>query len=235
MVRQNRRHKAVEGVAVLPSDRDIALTVLAAAVAFALAIAIGMVQESLTHRYFIPLVPAALLGLVLAVQRCNAPVLSGLMLAFTFMVPSLNSEAVNRAAYERGYYGYQPGSDFIAKHKPDQLLFFWDHPAGKILDEQSMERIGSYFLARSGEDVPTQAFVVGERENPNPVLSAAAIGKRPAIIWLYDTAHRSSANYYRPTFDKDPAWTCQNRRLRFEEGKQMGTIACVKLQEKASD
>ena len=235
MVGQNLCRKAVDAVSTRPADRDIALTVLAAAVAFALAIAIGLVQESLTHRYFIPLVPTALLGLVLAAQRCNAPVLSGLMLAFTFLVPSLNPEAVSKVAYERGYYGYQPGSDFVAKYKPDQLLFFWDHPAGKILDEQSMERIGSYFLARSGAKVPTQAFVVGERENPNPVLSAAATGTRPAIIWLYDTAHRSSANYYRPKFDKSPGWTCQNRRLTFEHGEQMGTIACVKLKEKTSD
>ena len=245
MVRQNRRRSLAETVPARSADRDLSLSVLASAVGFALAIAIGLFQESLTHRYFIPLVPAALLGLALAVQRCNAPVLTGLMLAFTFLVPSLNPTAVNKVAYERGFYGYQPGSDFIARHKPDQLLFFWDHPAGKILDGQSLERIGSYFLARDGLQVSTKAFVIGERENPNPILAAAATGNRPAIIWLYDTMHKSSANYYPPGFDKDPAWTCQHRRLAMKRGKtaggkkkpdgHLGAIACVKLQEKASD
>ena len=218
-----------------PADRDLALTVLAAGVGFATAIALGLVQESLTDRYFIPLVPPAMLGLVLAVQRCNAPVLSGLMLAFVFLVPSLNPSATNKAAHHRGYYGYERGSDFVASYNPDQLLFFWDHPAGKILDRQSMEKIGSYFTTRAGAQIPTQTFVVGERENPNPILSAAATGKRPAIIWLYDTHHRSSAHYYPPIFDKDPAWTCQHRRLSTSRGGHMGTIACVKLKEKTVD
>ena len=232
---QNHRRNVARPLSERPADRDLTLTVLAAGVGFAIAIVIGLFQESLTHRYFIPLVPPALLGLVLAVQRCNAPVISGLLLAFVFMIPSLNPNSVNTGAYERSYYGYQPGSDFIAKHKPEQLLFFWDHPAGKILDEQSMQKIGSYFLTRAGIKVPTQTFVIGERENPNPILRAAATGQRPAIIWLYDTAHKSSANYYRPTFDKDPAWKCQKRDLTFLSGKQIGTIACVKLQEKISD
>ena len=244
MVMQNRRNLA-NPVSARPADRNMALAVLAAGVGFTIAIAIGLFQESLTHRYFIPLVPPAILGLVLAVQRCNAPVLSGLMLAFLFLLPSLNASAVNKGAYERSYYGYQTGSDFVASYMPDQLLFFWDHPAGKILDPRSLERIGSYFVARDGMQVPTKAFVIGERENPNPILSAAATGKRPAIIWLYDTMHKSSANYYPPMFDNDPAWHCQHRRLSMKRGKtsdgvkkpdgHMGTIACVKLQEKVSD
>jgi Dolichyl-phosphate-mannose-protein mannosyltransferase len=245
MVRQNRHRRLETAVSARPADRDMSLSILAAAVGFVLAITIALFQESLTHRYFIPLVPSALFGLVLAVQRCKAPVLSGLMLAFAFMVPSLNLSAVTKGAYERSYYGYQPGSDFVASYKPDQLLFFWDHPAGKILDPQSLERIGGYFLARDDMKIPTKAFVIGERENPNPVLAAAATGKRPAVIWLYDTMHKSSANYYPPAFENDPAWICQHRRLSMKRGKtpsgkkkpdgHLGTIACVKLQEKISD
>jgi hypothetical protein len=235
MAVQNRRRKLPGSLSEPPTDRDLALAVLAAGVGFAIAIVIGLFQESLTDRYFIPLVPPAMIGLVLAVQRCNAPALSGSMLAFMFLIPSLNLNSTYRGAHERGYYGYERGSDFVARHNPDQLMFFWDHPAGKILDRQSLELIGSYFLARGGMQVPTQAFVVGERENPNPVLNAAATGKRPAIIWLYDTAHRSSAHFFPPIFDKDPAWTCQHRRLSMSRGGHMGAIACVRLEEKAVD
>lgn len=235
MAVQNRRRKMSSPPSERPVDRDLALTVLAAGVGFAIAIAIGLFQESLTNRYFIPLVPPAMIGLVLAVQRCNAPVLSGLVLAFLFLIPSLNPTATNKGAHQRGYYGYERGSDFVASYNPDQVLFFWDHPAGKILDRQSMEKIGGYFIARAGAQIPTQTFVIGERENPNPILSAAATGKRPAIIWLYDTVHRSSAHYYPPIFDKDPAWTCQHRRLSTSRGGHMGTIACVRLKEKAVD
>ncbi len=235
MALQNRRRTLARAVAERPADRDLALVVLAAGVGFAIAIGVGVFQESLTDRYFMPLVPPALLGLVLAVQRCKSPTITGLMLAFVFLIPSLNPNFAFKDSYRRTYYGYEKGSDFIASYKPDQLLFFWDHPAGKILDGQSLERIGSYFLKRGGAQVPTQAFVIGERENPNPILRAAATGQRPAIIWLYDTAHKSSANYYRPTFDKDPAWTCRHRRLSMKRGNHMGTIACVRLQEKVND
>lgn len=235
MTLQNRRRKLARQIDERPADRDLALTILAAGIGFAIAIVIGLFQESLTNRYFIPLVPPAMFGLALAVQRCKAPTLSGLMLAFMFLIPSLNPNFANKAAYDRGYYGYQPGSDFVARYKPDQLLFFWDHPAGKILDGQSLERIGSYFLKRGGADVSTQAFVIGERENPNPILRAAATGKRPAIIWLYDTKHKSSANYYPPVFDKDPAWTCQHRRMSTSGKGHLGTIACVRLKEEARD
>lgn len=235
MILQNRRQKSANPVAERPADRDLALVVLAAGVGFAIAIAVGVFQESLTDRYFMPLVPPALLGLVLAVQRCKAPTLAGLMLAFMFLIPSLNPNFAFKGSYQRTYYGYEKGSDFIANQKPDQLLFFWDHPAGKILDQQSLEKIGRYFLARDGIQVPIQAFVIGERENPNPIIRAAATGQRPAIIWLYDTGHKSSANYYRPIFDKDPAWNCQHRRLALSRGNHLGTIACVKIQEKFSD
>jgi Dolichyl-phosphate-mannose-protein mannosyltransferase len=235
MALQNRRQKLARPGAERPADRDLALAVLAAGVGFAIAIAVGVFQESLTDRYFMPLVPPALLGLVLAVQRCKSPTIAGLMLAFMFLIPSLNPNFAFKGSYERTYYGYEKGSDFIANHKPDQLLFFWDHPAGKILDSQSLERIGSYFLARGGMQVPTKAFVIGERENPNPILSAAATGQRPAIIWLYDTGHKSSANYYPPIFDHDPAWTCQHTRLSSLRGKHLGTIACVRLKETAID
>ena len=235
MALQNRRLKLAGLLAERRADRDIALTTLAAGAGFAIAIAIGLSQSSLTDRYFVPLAPPALLGLALAAQRCAAPQFAAMMLAFMFLLPSLNPRFANEHAHERSYYGYETGSDFIANYHPDQLLFFWDHPAGKIINRQSLEKIGSYFMARAGAQVPTRAFVIGEHDNPNPILRAAATGRQPAIIWLYSTNHRSTASEYPPTFENDPKWTCQHKRRSYYGGGQFGTIACVRLKEKAVD
>lgn len=207
---------------------DIALAVGGAGIGFVIAIAVGMLQPSLAHRYFIPLVPSAMFALTLITQKFVRPDLAALILALTFLVSDVNPQIARQNANDRALYGYEEASNFVQLYEPDHLVFLWDHPATKIMDQHSLEAIGGYFMKRAGVPVAVQALEVPVAADPNAALRSAAIGKRPAIIWLYDTAHRSAAHDHPPTFERDPAWACLRRTRDTTRSGELGSVACVK-------
>lgn len=225
----HRRPKASDAASQLADDRNLALTAGAGGVGFAIAIAIGLIQASLANRYFVPLVPAAMLALTLVTQRCARQELVGLILAFSFLLPALNPQVTREALDGRATYGYEEASDFVRAYQPDRLLFLWDHPATKIMDRRSLEAIGGYFLKRAGDDIPIRAQVAPITADPNALLRAATNGERPALIWLYDTAHQSAARDHPPAFEDDPAWICRHQHRKTIRSGELGSIACVRL------
>jgi hypothetical protein len=211
------------------SGRNLALTAAAAAMGFVIATIVGMFQPSLTERYFVPLVPSAMLALALLAQRCPRQELAVLALAAAFAAPGLNVRIAEEVARKRVIYGIEEASDFLAQHQPDQLLFVWDHPAAKILDPRSLEAIGGYFLERGEAEVAASTLVVPENADANALIAAAVAGDRPAVIWLYNTARRSAAAAHPPALDNNPAWTCRHRYRATTNAGELGSIACVKL------
>lgn len=213
----------------LPSTNSLAAVALAGAIGLALAIIMGMYQPSLTNRYLVPLMPAAMLVWVLMTLKSAKQTLLSLLLVIIFLLPGLNFDLITRIANGRSLYGYEKGSDFLATHEPTRLLFIWDHPAAKILDRRSLAGIGEFFLKRHGLDVPTTALLVRETDDPNGILRSVADGKRPAIIWLYNTARRSAARLNPPMLQNDPAWECRSFRRPAEGTFALGAIACVRM------
>jgi hypothetical protein len=211
------------------SGRNLALTAAAAAMGFVIATIVGMFQPSLTERYFVPLVPSAMLALALLAQRCPRQELAVLALAAAFAAPGLNVRIAEEVARKRVIYGIEEASDFLAQYQPDQLLFVWDHPAAKILDPRSLEAIGGYFLERGEAEVAASTLVVPENADANALIAAAVAGDRPAVIWLYNTARRSAAAAHPPALDNNPAWTCRHRYRATTNAGELGSIACVKL------
>jgi hypothetical protein len=211
-----------------PEDGNLALAAAAGSIGFAVAIMIGLIQASLAQRYFMPLVPPAMIALTLVTQRCMRPDLAGGLLAFSLAVPALNPQITREVLDSRATYGYEESSDFIQAYKPDQLLFLWDHPASKIMEQHSLEALGGFFLKRAGHDIQVHALVAPLTADPNAILRAAAGGRRPAVIWLYDTAYQSAAGDHPPTFEKDPAWTCRHWRRKTIRSGELGSIACVR-------
>lgn len=224
----NRRLYTRPAATHFPEDRNLALAAAAGIIGFAVAIVIGLIQPSLAHRYFMSLVPPAMIALTLVTQRCMRPELAAGLLAFSFALPALNPQITWNVLNGRATYGYEEGSDFVQTHKPDQLVFLWDHPATKIMEQHSLEALGGYFMKRAGYDIPVHALVAPLTADPNILLRAAAGGQRPAIVWLYDTAHRSAADNYPPTFEKDPVWACRHLRRKTIRSGELGSIACVR-------
>jgi hypothetical protein len=224
----NRWPNMSRTAAGFPEDRNLALTAAAGSIGFAVAIMIGLIQASLAHRYFIPLVPPAMIALTLVTQRCMRPDLAGGLLAFSLALSALNPQITREVLDSRAIYGYEESSDFIQAYKPDQLLFLWDHPATKIMEQHSLEALGGYFMKRNRHDIPVNALVASLSDDPNAMLRAAAGGRRPAFIWLYDTAYQSAAGDHPPTFENDPAWTCRHWSRKTIRSGDLGSIACVR-------
>jgi hypothetical protein len=234
MLYQNRLGQRDDGIIGTSGEHALTLSVYAALIGFVIAIIIGLLQDSLADRYFIPFVPPAMLGLTLIIQRCPKQNLLALMLMFVFLLPVLNPRDTEGLSRARAMYGYEEASSFVASHQPDELVFLWDHPAAKILEPKSLEGIGGYFMHRAGQSVPVKAIVVPEKADGNAMLRAEFTGKRPAFIWLYDTGRRSAAGHVAPNFHRDPAWTCRHRHRITGKKIGLGTMACVKL-EKTND
>ncbi len=210
-------------------NNNLALTAATAAIGFVIAVGIGMFQASLVYRYLIPLVPPALLAIILVSQKSKNQIFYSASLVFLFLFSALNTGYTKDAVFNRAIYGYEADSNFISTHNPDHITFLWDHPASKILKKTSLENIGGYFFNRAGIDVPVTALVIPDTADANIALRAAAQGKRPAIIWLYNTDDKTSARNHAPTFEGDPEWTCHDRGLNSPRAIGIGAIACVKL------
>lgn len=206
--------------------------VLAGALALAAILVGTSLLSSLTERYLVPIVPSMLLGVVLLAMRIPR---TDIALPFTvgiYAVFALNPVAFAKEAESRSHYGYERASDFIAEHRPRNLVFVWDHPAAKVLDRGSLAQIGEFFLERRGVPVKTQALVLGERDDPNAAIRAAVREPGTALLWLYNAERKSAARHFPPTFADDPAWRCLDRRryLKKKGGRrtlEVGVIACV--------
>ena len=233
-VMHRRRANSEQNIGPIPVDHNLTLVAGTAVIGFGLALLIGAFQASLVSRYLVPLVPPVMLGFTLIIQSNVQQGLHGVLLVFFFMLPGLNVDQTRNASEMRAMYGFEQASEFASVHKLDQLLFLWDHPAAKILDRQSLEHLGSYFVKRNNIDVPVRALIVSEDDDANGILRSAAKGRRSAVIWLYNTADRTAARAHRPTFENDPAWICRNRGPETVRTRQLGAISCINL-EKAGD
>ncbi len=210
--------------------RDLVAVASTAAIAFGFAVLVGTMQASLVNRYLVPVVPPALLGLALIFVSSTRPRLYALIALALFLPVALSARQANAVAEMRAIYGIERASDFVAERGADQVLFLWDHPAGKILDRASLEQIGSYFLRRQSIDIPVRAVVVPATADANVVLRNAAHSARPAVIWLYNRSEQTSARAHPPAFATDREWTCRTGEMGRAQNAQLGAIACVKLE-----
>lgn len=227
-LRKGRDEVAIPAPVGEAAGRDALIaTALSGALALGIVFAVGMMRASLTSRYLVPMVPPVLLGLVLIALQSKKRELVCLLLVSIYLATSLNFPQLRDFANKRNGYGFEKGSEFIGGYNPTQLVFAWDHPAAKILDRGSLEKIGGFFLERSGANVETTAIVVREDEDPNTALSRAATGERPVIIWLYNKRRKSAAQRYPSRFESDRLWDCRSYVQPHPQG-DLGVIACAK-------
>jgi hypothetical protein len=190
-----------------PRPSTLWIVVGASVAALLLALAIGVMKPSLTPRYLIPMIPALLLGLALAVHRSP---LAGIALVALFLGATLTPEAHWKKLQERAAYGYEPHSAWLMAARPDHLVFAWDHPAAQILDEGSLARLGGFFFHRAGVNIETKGLILRRTDDPNVRLPQAAEGERPAFIWIYNVARKTAAREHPPR--EIAGWRCMSTR-----------------------
>lgn len=211
------RRPTLSGPSPTTAARDVALCGVAA---FVLLLAVGAARATLTDRYFVPIVPSALLGLVLVMSRYPKAFFGQALLVFAFLTPIASPPDVRAHLQKRTFYGFERASVFAMEHGVSRLTFVWDHPAAKILDERSLAKLGSFFLLRSGQNVPTRAVTLEANVDGNMVLPMSAQGG--SVIWIYNRARKTAARSHPPDAARWTGWTCQHER-----GPWVGILTCV--------
>lgn len=203
-------------------DPAIRWTAIAGVLGVAIAIGLALVKPTLAERYLTPAAPSVLLGVVLCVRHIRGTHTAFAVLVTIFWVGGAAPYELAPKLTDRATYGYEAGSHYLTSARPDTLVFAWDHPATKIMARGSLDRIGGFFLRRDGVPVAVVPVTLRLGEDPSPRLLAAAIGKRPAILWLYDSHHNSVAGRDGFAVQKQPGWQCRHWRRR-----SVGIVACA--------
>lgn len=207
--------------AATPTDirasRVLWLTAGLGVVALAMELGLGTARPMLADRYLVPLVPALLLGLVLAVAQWtrSGPGLAALALLFALCVAP---QALRDRLEAKTGYGFARASAFIAPSHPAALLFSWDHPASRILDPGSLAKLGGVFLNRDGSPVAVRAIALRPDEDGNHLLQA---NPEAGVIWIYNRARASAARTRPPELKHWAGRDCQ-----LEQGRWIGILAC---------
>lgn len=193
--------------------------VIASVVALCIDITLGTLRPMLTDRYLVPIVPGILLGLVLGVARGGQARLrlAALVLIFVLM---LNPLSLRARLVEKTRYGFAPGSAFVAASPARRLVFVWDHPAARILDPQSLAKLGGFFLQRAGHALPVTAVHLPPGRDGNAVLQRTTPADA-GVIWIYNRARASAARHRTPV---PLLW--HGRDCRLWQGAWIGTLAC---------
>ncbi|MDP3175515.1 MAG: glycosyltransferase family 39 protein [Phenylobacterium sp.] len=203
--------------------RDLALAAISGLAALALALLSGVATPSLTGRYLFAYAPAVLLGVVLcarASKRAHLVYLALIGLYLAVLPPPAQIKAVLTA---RSAYGFQAASELLMAGRARDVVFVWDHSAAPVIASSSLARVGGFFFARAGADIAVRPLRVDPRHDPNTQILAAANGRKPGIIWVYNRRLPSAARAFAPAIDRvDPRWSC----VSYGDGVR-GTIACL--------
>ena len=208
-----------------PEPSTVGWAAAAAGIAAAVLVAIGFLRPSFTFRYLTPSAPGLLLALVWLAGRLAGRRWASAAIALTAAaylgVGSWMLAHHLRMAPKR--YNFEAASAALARSRPSQLVFLWDHPVDPILLPEQLSALGGFFLHRSGLQVPVTPVVLRPGEDPNSRLISQAGAPGSAILWVYDTAVKGSAAItHPPRIDLlTPAFACR----QFGSGR-FGVLAC---------
>jgi hypothetical protein len=199
-------------------------TAAAAAAAVVIALALGVWRESLTARYLIPATPSILLGIVLCARASRRAHMAYLGLAAIYLAAAIHPAVAAAARPDRSVYGSQTASELLMRQGVGDVVFIWDHEAARIIDPESLRRVGSVFFRRQGYPATVTPLVVRPDSDVSRMALSAARGARPGIIWLFNRAGRTAFALQAPQIaELDPRWTCRE----LSDGV-VGALACYR-------
>jgi hypothetical protein len=196
----------------------------AALAALALVLASGALRPSLTGRYLVPLAPGLLLGVVLLARRsARAPLIYAALIVL-YLGVAMRPGALTDALRTGAPYGHEEASATLMRHGVTDAVFIWDHEATRLMAVSSLQRVGGVFFSRAGDPVAVTALAVRPSDDVNQLALAAAAGRRPGIIWIYNRHGATAARAFPPSIPQiDPRWSCER------SGDEMvGTLACYR-------
>ncbi len=181
--------------------------------AFVLMMVFALTGAGITARYLAPLAPPILLGVVLVAGLGSRPGLTWLSLAglyFGLLVgPGLNVLSPPRSLPR---YEFETGAKFLMAHKVTDVVFVWDHELAPIMTSGTLKAVGGVFFARAHDPVRIIPLVLPRGQDPNREIIAAADGRHPGLIWVFNRAGHTAARDFAPAISRtSPDWTCDEQ------------------------
>jgi uncharacterized membrane protein len=186
--------------------------IVAASAGAVVLVGAGFLRPSFTQRYLTIFVPGLLLGVAAwaaAIGRTRpwAPMtLIGLSLGWAVLWATQIGVAPARAL------NFETASAHVVNERADTVVFTWDNPSAQLLPASKMSELGSFFFRRAGSPITTVGVPLAADKDPNRVLTDAAVGDRPAIIWIYDlNVPGTLALAHPPRIEElDARWSCRD-------------------------
>jgi hypothetical protein len=207
-----------------PTGRDrISWTCAVASwAALLLVIATAAWRPTLIARYLTPAVPGVLLSLVLTTRVAARPKAILATLAAVFAIGLTPPFAMIRGPDDPSPYGHELASQFLMRNGVTDVVFLWDHETASIQDRAAMAAVGQFYFDRAGARVRVTSPDWKRGDDLNRIALAAATGKRPGIVWIYNRNTPTAAEERPPAIDRiDPTYVC--RDISYDG---LGSLAC---------
>ena len=204
--------------------RLVLASVLGSAVAAGcIIVALGFLRPSFAVRYLVPVAPAAMLGLIVAIAPFGKRWAAFWPAAMAICLCGGLLLTWNIASRTRGY-SFEAASADLTAAGTQRLVFAWDHPASAVLGRSQLAALGGFFFKRAGHPVAVDPIVLRPGDDASAAfLKAAAAAPHSAILWLYDRGvHNTAAITSPPAIARtDPSWRCRNYG-----SSSIGVVAC---------
>ncbi len=160
---------------------------LCGAASVAVILVMAFVKPGFSPRYATAAMPSFLFGLALWVRwmmaRDARPVVLAVVLLFATAAGLVGSILRGPDTDPRHKFELERPSAWLAEHRPDSLVVFWDGPVAEASPDFALAEVGGFFLRRAGHGTEVAVARVPAAENPNPAVLARADGNS-AILWF---------------------------------------------------
>jgi Dolichyl-phosphate-mannose-protein mannosyltransferase len=141
-----------------------------------------------THRYMIPYLPAALLGVAIATQaatqryRLAPTIIVGLLAVST--LKNLIDFSAPHSANRLLPLEAESGSNWLASRGATRVIFAWDNPVAKLNDPSRLGEVAGFFLKRAHHPAKVESVIVPPGARALEPLAQFALERNAAILWI---------------------------------------------------
>lgn len=198
------------------------LTAVSGVLALAIILVADVIKPSVTPRYLTIIAPMVLLGLVLIAASTRRPALALIVMIALSLAPSLSPGATRAGLESRAAFGFETEALRLAALRPDRVIFTWDSPGTRVLDRDTLRKLGGFYFYRAGQRPEIVPVILRADESADARL-LHEIGKKPAaLLWIYN--HPAEGRYWTPaTRAHFRDWRC-----REEDRGSFSILNCTK-------
>lgn len=149
---------------------------------------LGFILPTYCFRYIIPLAPAALLAVAMALRTASRWSPAVPITAISMLTIAAGAEAARFGVCDGSDAEYshqiEDASTWLMQHDARRVTFVWDHPAASRNDPARLAEVGGFFFRRAGKPVVVAIAHFGHGPGASAALARAATAPHTGIMWL---------------------------------------------------